>query len=138
MAGMSDYAEQSELNAWFRTAAFPKPSNVYFSLHTADPTDAGTGAEVAGGAYARVALAVADASWTAPSVSGASYQITNALAITFAAPTADWGVVTHIGIWTAVTAGSLIASGALAASRTVLSGDNAPTLPIGAVVLKKD
>ena len=64
MANMSDYLEVALLNETLNGVAFTAVDNPYISLHTADPTDAGTGAEVSGGSYARVASSFATASVT--------------------------------------------------------------------------
>jgi hypothetical protein len=53
MAEISNYLENAIINATLRATTFTSPSTVYVSLHTADPTDAGTGTEVSGGSYAR-------------------------------------------------------------------------------------
>jgi hypothetical protein len=69
--------------------------NLYISLHTADPTDAGdqTSSEASYGSYARVAVARDGSSWT---VSGAN--VSNAAAVTFPACTSGSSTVTHFGI----------------------------------------
>ena len=54
----------SLLNSTLNGAAFTPVNNPYISLHTADPTDAGTGTEVTGGSYARVASSFPTASGT--------------------------------------------------------------------------
>ena len=61
MADMSDYLEVTLLNETLNGVAFTAVNNPYISLHTANPTDAGTGAEVSGGSYARVASSFATA-----------------------------------------------------------------------------
>lgn len=85
--------------------------------------------EVSGGSYARVALATSD--WLTASTSNNATTITLGTAKTFATPTADWGDVTHVGIFTASSSGSLLGAGALAATLTVTNG-NAPIIPAGA------
>lgn len=142
MAGKSDYLETAILNHIFRSSSFSKPSNVYVSLHTADPTDAASATELTIGSngYTRVGVSVADASWSAPADSGTDKQITNAAAVTFGTPTGDWASgspVTHFGIWDAASAGNLLYSGALGVSRTVLNGDNPPAFSIGSLVVKE-
>ena len=142
MAGKSDYLETAFLNHVFRNTAFAKPSAVYISLHTADPGDAGAATELTIGAngYTRVAVTVADASWTAPSASGADMQIANAVAIAFGTPTGDWASgtpITHFGVWSAASGGNLLYSGALGTPRTVLNGDNPPSFAIGALTIKE-
>ena len=131
MAGMSDYLEVQLRAHVFRTGSFTKPTGLWVSLHTADPTDAGTGTEVSGGSYARVARAPLDANWTAASATDG--VTTNAAAVTFPAPTANWGVVTHFGIWDAATTGNLICHGALTTPKTINNLDPAPSFAIGAI-----
>jgi hypothetical protein len=131
MSQLSDYAEGQIRAHIFRTATFTKPGGLWISLHTADPTDAGTGAEVTGGSYARVARAPLDANWTAASATNGLTD--NAAAITFPAPTANWGVVTHFGIWDAATTGNLLIYGALTTPKTINSGDAAPSFAISAL-----
>ena len=135
MAGMSDYLEALVLNHIFKAGAFASPT-VYVSLHTADPTDAGTGTEVSGGSYARVATATSD--WASAVVSGNGYITTNAGVITFPSPTATWGTVTYFGLWDAASAGHLLYSGALTTPRLIQNGDVAPTVAIGAIVVGQD
>jgi hypothetical protein len=74
------------------------------ALFTAAPTDvAASGTEVTGGSYARKSTAAAD--WNASS----SGQSTNANAITFTTPTADWGDVVAVGLFDASTSGNCLA-----------------------------
>lgn len=121
MAAFSNYFENAIVN-WMRGTTFPAvPANLYVSLHTADVTDAGTGTEVSGGSYARVAVATAVGSWDA--TSGTDGFTENTGAITFPTASGSWGTITHFGIWDAVSGGNLIFHGALTASKTVGSGD---------------
>ncbi len=69
MAEMSNYLENALINATLRATTFTSPATVYVSLHTADPTDAGTGTEVSGGSYARTAATFASPSNGASSTS---------------------------------------------------------------------
>lgn len=131
MSNMSDYLEAQLRTHIFRTGTFAKPTALYVSLHTADPTDAATGAEVTGGAYARVQRNPLDANWTAASATDGVTD--NAADITFPAPTANWGTVTHFGIWDAPTGGNLLCYGALTTPRTINSGDPAPVFSAGAL-----
>jgi len=129
--GMSDYLEVELRKHIFRTGSFTKPSALYVSLHTADPTDVGNGAEVSGGSYARVQRDPLDANWTgASSTDGVT---DNAAAITFPTPSANWGVITHWGIWDASTSGNLLCSGTITPNKTVNNGDPAPSFLTGAL-----
>ena len=116
MAEMSDYLENAILNATLNATNYTAPVAPYVSLHTADPTDAGTGAELSGNAYTRQSASFATASGTGGSVS------TDA-DITFSAATADWGTVSHIGVWDASTGGNLLYHTALDSSKTIDTGD---------------
>jgi hypothetical protein len=138
-AQASDYLENLIVDHLFRTRTFAKPAALYLALFTAAPSDAGGGTEVAGGGYARVNLAPLDTNWTATqggtsgNSSGAGGVTANAVAVTFAAPSAAWGTVTHFGVFDAASGGNLLLWDALAAPRTLLSGDPAPSFPIGAL-----
>jgi len=104
---------------------------LFVALFTAAPSDAGGGTEVSGGSYARVALAPADANWTAASATDGLTD--NAVAITFAAPTANWGVITHFALMDRATGGNMLFWQALTTSKTVNNGDAAPSFAIGAL-----
>lgn len=120
-----------------------QPTNVYVALYTADPTDADSGTEVTGGAYARQAVSTgtsgtgAGSGWTDPGASG-TINTSNNAAVTFPTPTANWGTITHVGLRDAVTAGNLIGSVALSTSRVINNGDSAPSFAIGALVFQLD
>lgn len=114
MAEMSTYLENALINAVLRNTAFSSPATVYVSLHTADPTDAGTGTEVSGGSYQRKS-----ASFNAPS-SGTS---TTSAAVEFDQATGNWGTITHIGIWDASTTGNMLLHTPLDTSKTISTGD---------------
>lgn len=114
MAEMSNYLENALINATLRNTSYTSPSVVYVGLFTSDPTDAGSGTEVAGGSYARVAV-----TFGAPS-NGVS---TNSAAVEFAQATANWGTVSHIGIHDALTTGNLLYHTALDTSKTIETGD---------------
>ncbi len=132
----SNFLEDAILNHVLRGVAFPTlPAGCHFALFTAAPSDAGGGTEVTGGSYARVAVTRATGSWAVPADSAGSQQTSNSAAITFPTPTASWGVVTHLGIFDAATAGNLLYHAALGTSRTIASGDSAPSFAIGAVTV---
>lgn len=133
MSRMSDYLEVELRKHIFRTGSFTKPTALYVSLHTADPTDTGTGTEVSGGSYARVQRDPLDANWSGASSTDGVTK--NVAAITFPAPTANWGSITHFGIWDASSAGNMICSGALGTPKTVNNGDPAPSFAGDAIVI---
>jgi hypothetical protein len=120
MAAFSDYLENALVNHLLRATSLTAPSNVYVSLHTADPTDAGTGTEVSGNDYARVTVSTTG-QWDAPS-NGAT---ANTNAITFPTPTpSGWGSVSHFAIWDAATTGNMLFHAALTGGpKTINAGD---------------
>lgn len=117
MASFSNYLENALLNRVFNGAALSLPSTLYIGLFTAAPTDAGGGTEVSGNNYSR--LAVPADSTNFPTATSGTIQ--NALTLTFAIPSGNWGTVTHIGIFDAATAGNLLVWGALNQSRIITS-----------------
>lgn len=137
MPGKSNFLEDAVLNHVLRGIAFPTLTNVHVSLHTADPTDAGTGTEVSGGSYARVSVTRNTSNWDAPADVSGAQQTANNGAITFPTPTANWGTVTHFGLFDAATSGNLLYSGALTTSRTINNGDVAPSFADAALTVSE-
>lgn len=138
MASKSDYLENKLIDAMFRNVAFTPSATLHFGLLTAAPSDSGGGTEVSGGSYARVAVTgnstnFANTQNSGTGVSSGTGGLTqNLTAITFPAPTANWGVVTHFAIYDAASAGNLLFHAALAASKTINNGDPAPSFGAGA------
>jgi len=130
MAGKSDTWEQGLIDLLFKNVDFTEvgdsggllgsasAGNLYFSLHTADPTDAGdqTSSEIGYTSYARVAVARgAGFTRTGSSVSPAA-------AVTFPTGTGGSGTATHFGVGTAASgAGKLLYAGAI--TPNIVCGD---------------
>jgi len=131
MANASDYLEGQIRAHIFRTASFTKPTVLGVALFTVTPSDSGGGTEVTGGSYARVNVAPLDANWTAASATDGLTD--NAAAITFPAPTANWGVVVAFGIFDATSGGNLLVWGPITPNKTINNGDPAPAFAIGAL-----
>ena len=95
-------------------------TNLYVSLHTADPGEAGTQAtnEAAYGSYARVAVARSGSGWT---VSGNT--VTNAALVQFPQCTSGSETITHVGVGLGSSGSTtLLYKGALSSSLAVSSG----------------
>ena len=155
MAAMSDFLENKLIDFLFRgqalgitsatAAAGTGPTNLYFALLTAAPSDTGGGTEVTGGSYARVNVATTttnfdntqQANTTAVS-SGTTGTTRNSIAVTFLAPTASWGTATHIGVYDATSAGNLLLWSPLTAPQTINSGGPAPAFAINAFTFQID
>lgn len=125
MSEASDYVENQILDFYLNQGtgaggSITAPSNIYLGLHTADPTDAGTGAEVSGNNYSRIEITdkFSNASGTGGSLSS------NADITGFTATGGNWGTITHIGIYDASTSGNLLFHTALDSSATVNAGDS--------------
>jgi hypothetical protein len=108
-------------------------TNVFVALTTTTPTDSAAGTEVTGGSYARVQTV---GSWGAPSSPTSS--VSNNAAITFPAPTANWGTVVAFELWSASSAGTRLAWGTLTTNKTVNNGDAAPSFAIAALTITCD
>lgn len=131
MSALSDYLENNLIDHILRGQAFPTlPSNVHFALFTAAPSDSGGGTEVSGGSYARVSVARSLANFagtqsagSTTASSGTGGVTSNNGTITFPTPTANWGTVTHWGVFDASSGGNLLFHGALTTSRVINNGD---------------
>ncbi len=133
MAGMSDYLENKILDQIFNATAYAFPGTLYIALYTAVPTDAGGGTEVAGGAYARVAVTANVTNF--PAAGGGT--IDNNTAITFAVAAAPWGTVVAFGVFDALTGGNLLIWNLLIGSKTIALGDQV-SFSIGQLVFNAD
>ena len=121
MSALSDYLEAALLN-WVRGVAMPSaPATTYLALYTSATTDAGGGAEVSGGAYARFAIAASG--WSAPADDAEGKVISNVAELAFAVASSSWGTVTHAALQDASSGGNRLFHGPLAAQKVVDSGD---------------
>ena len=109
----SNYLETEILDHVFGGNAYTAPSTLYLSLHTANPDEDGSGAEVSGGGYARQSMAMTVTGNTA----------SNDSAIEYPTATANYGTVTHVGVYDASSAGNLLCYASLTSSKTIETGD---------------
>ena len=112
---MTNYLERKVAEHTLGILAFTMPATVYLALHTADPTETGAVAELAGGGYTRQATAFAWNVGNARAQNSALERFDNLPA----------GTITHFSIWDAVTVGNCLYKGALTASITVAAGASA-------------
>jgi len=155
MAALSDFAENKIIDWLLRAqaigitgasaAAGTGPTAVFVGLLTAAPSDVGGGTEVTGGSYARVSVTSALANWagtqsaaSTTASTGTTGTTSNNAAVTFPSPTANWGVVTHFGVYDAVTTGNLLFWAALTVSKTINNGDAAPSFAAAALTFQID
>ena len=141
---LSDYLENKLVDHVFRGTAYTAPGTVYVGLSTSACSDSSAGTEVSGGSYARVSIATGTSAFkgthgtTSGASSGTNGTITNAAAVTFPAPTANWGSVTHWFIADASSGGNLLVCAALTTGKTINNGDAAPSFAIDAISIQID
>ena len=152
---MTDYLENKLIDWFFRAqaigitgasaAAGTGPTSLYYGLFTAAPSDTGGGTEVSGGSYARVTVASSLANYAGTQSSGSTTAssgtgglTSNNGTITFPAPTANWGSVTHFGVFDASSGGNLLIHGALTVAKTINNGDAAPSFAAAAFTFQID
>jgi len=112
MAEFTDYLENAIIETMRATNITAAAG--YVALFTTATDYAGGGTEVTGGSYARQLAGLSVAAGGASS---------NAADITFPTATADWGTVTHVALYDAVTVGNMLMHSILDASKTVNDGD---------------
>tara|TARA_B000000475_G_scaffold73797_1_gene59368 strand:- start:3140 stop:3523 length:384 start_codon:yes stop_codon:yes gene_type:complete len=110
----SNYLETEILDHVFAGAAYTAPSTKYLALFTAVADgEAGSVTEVTGGGYARQTVAFTTSGNTT----------SNNAAVEFPTATANYGTVTHVGVYDASTSGNLMAYAALSSNKTIETGD---------------
>jgi hypothetical protein len=125
MGSISDFLENELLDHIFNVV-YNRPTNLFLGLSTADPLDTGAGlAEPSDGAYSRATITFGAA---------AARAVTQNAKLTFAQATAAWGVLTHYGVFDAVSAGNMLAHGSLTVAKNVVSG-NTPSVATSEVAI---
>lgn len=109
----SDTFETHVLDYVFTTDTLARPTAWYLALFTSNPGDGDSGTEVSGGGYARQSVTFTVTNDTA----------SNSAAIEFPTATANYGTVSHVGVYTASSGGDLIAHAALTSSKAIDTGD---------------
>ena len=116
-----------EILDWIKGGAFPAAlSNVYVSVHSANPGTAGTSGDVTNTVNGSGRVTVSSAAFTAiASAVGGGREITNTGVILISSSSVNVSPVTisHFGIWDAATAGNFLASGSLTTPVEIQSGD---------------
>jgi len=126
---LSNLLEEAVGAHLLRSLVWAKPVALYLALLNSDPGETGVLDEVNGGGYVRLAAGPDDALWSLPA--GGNKQFANAVDLTFAAPTADWGRVSHFALMDAVTGGAMLAYAPLTVPREIYGNDPAPLFAAG-------
>ena len=117
MSALSDYAEKLLLDYMMTNGSVTRPTAWYIGLFTSATNDSTGGTEVSGNGYARQSVTFDAATTTTGTTS-------NSNAPTFTAAGGNWGTITHIAIFDALTGGNRLWHGALAASKSIDDGDS--------------
>ena len=117
MAGsFTDFTEDLVLNWLLTTNTATRPTQWYVGLFTTATGETGGGTEVSGGAYVREAASF--------SVSGTDpTSAVNTAAIEFPTASANWGTITHIGLFDAATSGNMLVHAPLDVAKAIGTGD---------------
>lgn len=141
----TDYLENKLVDWLARGQTYTPPASLYVGLDTGSCTEAGGGTEVTGGSYARVAVTSSLANWAGTQSAGSTVAssgtggtTSNNNAITFPAPTANWGTVVSFRIWDASTSGNALICQTLTTSKTINNGDAAPSFSAGSLTIQVD
>jgi len=134
MTIMTNYLEEKLIDHLFKAVAYShsSPASWYVGLHTAqfgDDASGGTEVSASGTNYARIAV-TRGSGFTRASASDAR-TVENAANITFGVPSANWGQVTYVGIYDAVSSGNMIIEAQLQFPKTINNGDPAPKFQAG-------
>jgi hypothetical protein len=116
-------------------AASSPLTNLYVSLHTADPGESGdqTTSEATYSSYARVAVARTSGGWTV-----VANAVSNAAAITFPTATGGSSTITHFAVGTASSgSGKILYKGTVTPNLAVTTGI-APEYAIGDLGITED
>jgi hypothetical protein len=128
---LTDYSNNKVLDLFFGSTIYAPPATLYMGLSLSSASKAGSIIEPVGGGYARVSVANSLANFPAAS----SGTKSNAAALLFPAPTADWGTVVSVFLADAATGGNVLASADLSTPRSVTNGSPAPKVAAGALFL---
>lgn len=101
-------------------ATYTPPATVYWAAHTGNPGATGAANEVSGGAYERKSMPNDGTGWNAASAGSADIL---AIIEFVRAVGANWGTITHISKWDAISGGNCEEYCALAANKVVNDGD---------------
>lgn len=154
MSAFSDLAENKIIDWLFRgqalgingatAAAGTGPATLYVALLTSASTDAAAGTEVAGNAYARVAVTSSLANWagtqgagTTIVSTGTSGTTSNNAVVSFPTPSATWGTVVGMAIYDTAAGGNMLVYSTLNTGKVINNGD-AVTFPAGTLTFQLD
>ena len=135
MTAMSDVLENAVLDLLLRntslTASGINTGIFYAALFLSSPTDANSGSEIgiSGTGYKRTQILGFNTANNGSTSNNTSVVFDNA--------TADWGTVTHFGIFDSPTGGNLLFHGTLTTPKVISAGDSF-VFPVGNITISID
>lgn len=117
MSGLTQVKAQKVLDMVVGTREYEYSTiaNLFSGLLSSDPADGNAAInEFSGGGYTRKQVAFSD---------GTSGSISNTGLLTYPTATADWGLITYIGLFDASVDGSLVMYGPLTNPQYIATGD---------------
>ena len=105
-------------------------SGLFVSLHSDDPGPTGT-SEIGFGGYGRVGGTTFSNSGSDPTTAS------NSSIIAFSPASADWGQVSYVGLWDALSGGNFRGSGPLTDVKTIQTADSV-RFAVGALTIPVD
>lgn len=143
-ADLTNFAENKIVDALLRAQAIGTPATWYIGLDTVACGEAGTGTEVTGGSYARVAVTAGLTQWagtqsagSTTASSGTGGTTSNNASITFPTPSGSWGTVVSMRWWDASTSGNAWICTPLTVSQTINTG-NVVSFPAASLTFQID
>lgn len=136
-ASSSNYLVDHQLDYLLKGTTFTRPTHCYVGLFTTTPALDNTGGvevSTSGTAYSRLVID-STTGWTGPS--GANRTYSNAVDLTFAIPTANWGTIVSMGLFTALTGGNLLYVFSLVSPRSIILGDGAAVILQGQLTISR-
>jgi hypothetical protein len=127
----TDYTNSKLLDMIFGSAVYPPPATLYLGLSLSGANKSGRTSEPSSGGYARVALT--NNATNFPAAIGG--EKSNAVQVTFPAPTADWGTVQSLFVVDSSSGGNVIAMADLTVPWTITSGSAPAKVAVGALFL---
>lgn len=109
--GFTNATANKIIDKILRNTDFVHPTSVYVSLHEGDPGQTGAN-EVSGGGYNRKLISFS-----------AAVAKTSANAADIEFPDMPTSTITHIGLWSAASAGNFWWGGSLTVSKALTTGD---------------
>jgi hypothetical protein len=128
---LTDLVNNEVLDCFFGGSAILPPPTLYIGLSLARSYKGGYVSEPSGGSYSRVAVPNDLVHFPAASAGAKS----NAKAITFPSPTANWGTILSVFVAEAPSGGNVLAMADLPAPRIIDGGDPAPVIAVNALFL---